>query len=98
MKSYKITTQEMGGFPLEEYGDPETTIVEAENEIDLMDKMEWKLDEDDENHKYSNELVLECIKSEDMFFYRDDTDSYDSELYVWDGENSDGTKIEIEIV
>lgn len=105
MNNYRITTQRFEGCPSEEIGEEEIQIVSAIDIEDLIEKLDLKLDEDgyeDEdilpNLKESNELVLASIENEDYFFYREDNNRYDNELYIWDGENSDGIRYLVELV
>jgi len=87
---YKITKQELeGGFRSEEIGDEEITIIEADSSKELMKQMDWDVNDD---------LILNSINSETTFYYRYDDDTYDDELYVMDGENCDGIRIEIKIL
>jgi len=98
MKKYEITTEQVGGYPIKSYSEPETIVVEAENTEDLIIKMGWKVDEDHERYDWSCEVVKKGIEDGYSFFYREDEECYDDELYIWDGENADGTRIDVEIL
>jgi len=99
MKNYKITTQEVGDYPIEEYGDAKTVIVEAENTEDLIEKMGWNnVDESHERYEWSCEVLINCIENGRTCFFRHDEDYFDDELYIWQGENADGNRINVEVV
>lgn len=102
MKNYKITTQDVVGFPKEdkEIGKPTVQIVQAESEDDLMIKMGWKFDSDyDEDWERSNEFILECINSERTFYYNYDHCRYVDNLSNFDGyEGSEGERTEVQVL
>lgn len=98
MKKYEITTQEVGDYPIEEYGEESTVIIEAENTEDLIDKLEWDVDDSHERIEWSNKVIVRCIEEGYTCFYRLDEECFDDELYIYDGKNADGIRIDIEIV
>ena len=102
MKNYKITTQDVVGFPKEdkETGKPTVQIVQADSEDDLMIKMGWKFDADyDEDWESTNEFILECINSERAFYYNYDQCRYVESLSNFDGyEGSEGEKTEVQVL
>lgn len=90
MKKFKITTQDVVGFPKEdkEIGKPSVQLVEAKDEDDLMIKMGWK-----------NELILECINGERAFYYNYDQCRYVENLSNFDGyEGSEGERTEVQVL
>lgn len=102
MKNYKITTQNVIGFPKEdkETGKPTVQLVQAESEDDLMVKMGWKIDADyDEDWESINEFILECINSERTFYYDYNQCSYVENLSNFDGyEGSEGERTEVQVL
>lgn len=99
MKKYKITTQEVGGYPFKEYDVAKTITVEAESTEDLIEKMGWDdVDESHERYEWSCKVLIDCIENGNTCFFRHDEECYDDELYIWQGENADGTRINVEIV
>ena len=97
--NYKITTQEVGDYPIEEYDDAKTVIVEAENTEDLIVKMGWNnVDDSHERYEWSCKVLINCIENGYTCFFRHDEECYDDELYIWQGENADGTRINVEAV
>lgn len=99
MKNYKITTQEVGGYPIKNYEDEKLSLVKAENSEGLIKKMGWdKVDKSNKRYEWSCKVLNGCIENEGSCFFRHDEEYFDYELYMWDGENTDGTKIEVEVV
>lgn len=97
--NYKITTQEVGDYPIEEYDEAKTVIVEASSTQDLIEKMGWNnVEESHERYEWSCKVLVNCIENGYTCFFRHDEDCYDDELYIWDGENADGTRINVEVV
>jgi hypothetical protein len=97
--NYKITTQEVGDYPIEEYGDAKTFIVEASSTEDLIVKMGWdNVDKSHERYEWSCKVLINCIENGYTCFFRHDEDCFDDDLYIWDGENADGTRMDVEVV
>ena len=61
--------------------------------------MGWdNVDESHERHEWSCEVLINCIENGQTCFFRHDEECFDDELYIWQGENADGNRIDVEVV